>query len=431
MGKNGRFGKVYGKVVGKDASDRPGWKGPSYVKKKPNLPKEKPTKDDEEEDVVPQHAVPLELQQLLLNIFRDAFAEVIASDNRQQLLQDVKNALYERDFARAFGRQDYLETYSIRWSPSRALCYQSILVDISEHLVEIFPICGAIHFEAEVESVTNLNDSALHAVCIGGGAAEVVAFGGFLRFLNDTVSRRIAEKDSAISEGITRLSISGQVSDIGPSKLGSSDVGPTTSAMTSRGSTMSSGLNIVLVDNAQWGEVAHKLTDSILTPPSISKYASASAKAANTPLLQAKDINTSFLAEDVLKMTASQTNTLVGNIPILLTLLFTLNELYTSSISSTTKFLLNLTMFIKPGSLLLVVDSPGSYSETTVGGSSKKYPMHWLLDHTLLETAKSDDKAVWQKLVSDDSKWFRIPEDLRYPISLENMRYQIYLYQRL
>jgi 25S rRNA (uracil2843-N3)-methyltransferase len=123
-----------------------------------------------------------------------------------------------------------------------------------------------------------------------------------------------------------------------------------------------------------------------------------------------------------------------GGRPMLVTLLFTLNELYTSSIGKTTAFLLNLTAAATSGSLLLVVDSPGSYSEATVGTEAKRYPMHWLLDHTLLETQKSrgsESALKWVKLVSEDSKWFRIPESIRYPIPLENMRYQMHLYRRV
>jgi 25S rRNA (uracil2843-N3)-methyltransferase len=98
-----------------------------------------------------------------------------------------------------------------------------------------------------------------------------------------------------------------------------------------------------------------------------------------------------------------------------------------------------------------VVDSPGSYSETKFGNATdaKRYPMKWLLDHALLENHKrrniaasddddgnnkprgKDEYVAWEKMVEDDSRWFRIPEGLRYGIPLENMRYQIHLYRRL
>ena len=100
MGKNGRFGKDYGKVVGKDTQSRPGWKGPGYVKRA-EAPAAQPKKTEEEtNDQALERGIPIELQQLLLNIFRDVFLEVLTSDKLQPLLQDVKAALYERDFKR-------------------------------------------------------------------------------------------------------------------------------------------------------------------------------------------------------------------------------------------------------------------------------------------------------------------------------------------
>ena len=36
---------------------------------------------------------------------------------------------------------------------------------------------------------------------------------------------------------------------------------------------------------------------------------------------------------------------------------------------------------------------------------------------------------IWEKLESADSVWFRLAEGLRYPIQLENMRYQMHLYR--
>jgi 25S rRNA (uracil2843-N3)-methyltransferase len=107
---------------------------------------------------------------------------------------------------------------------------------------------------------------------------------------------------------------------------------------------------------------------------------------------------------------------------------FTLNELYTTAgIGKTTQFLKNLGKVLASDSLVLVVDSPGSYSEAALGKEKKKYPMQWLLDHTLVET--DTPGYSWDKLQSDDSLWFRLPEDLSYPIPLENMRYQMHLFR--
>lgn len=65
-----------------------------------------------------------------------------------------------------------------------------------------------------------------------------------------------------------------------------------------------------------------------------------------------------------------------------------------------------------------------------MNGSEKKYPMHWLLSHTLMETAKGS----WERVVSEESKWWRLPDGetkLGYPMQLENMRFQVHLFKRV
>ena len=409
MGKNGKFGKDYGKVVGKDSKNRPGWKGPGYVKKAEPPAKPKPTQA-EKSDSVTEPFLPLDLHQLLLNIFRDAFPEVLNSDSLQPLLQSVKSALYERDFTRAFSREDHLEAYSIRWSPSRALGYASILIDLRKHLAGVTLEPEAVKGkDSDLPlPVASRPQSTLQVTCFGGGAAEVVAFGGFLRFLKDSsfTIQGVTEDESTVVEHLTGLSISDKQPEI----------------------------DLVLIDTAEWKTVVDKLYRGLITPPPLSKYASALAREANSSLLPARTVTATFHSEDVLQLSQSQLADLVGKRPVLFTLLFTLNELYTTSIGKTTAFLLNLTTAAEPGTLLLVVDSPGNYSETTVGTEAKKYPMKWLLDHTLLGTEKSrgeESLASWEKVVSEDSQWFRLPEGLRYPIPLENMRYQVHLYRRM
>lgn len=157
----------------------------------------------------------------------------------------------------------------------------------------------------------------------------------------------------------------------------------------------------------------------------------------------------------------------------MVTLMFTLNELYATSRAGAHALLLGVSAAAERGTLLLVVDSPGSYSTVRLGAGEKRYPMRWLLDHALLIAApgalggdeaevgpgveqgdgsggvvgrgvrdkvedgvrgverKKQAPAAWEKVVEEESKWFRMPEGLRYPIELENMRYQMHLYRRL
>lgn len=313
-----------------------------------------------------------ELQQLLLNIFKSSFSERLNSDI-QPLLQDVKKHLFNRDFLLAFGREDYLEAYAARWSPSRSLGYVEVLAGLQD---VIFPESDASVHQGK----------SIKIVCIGGGAgAEIVALGGFLH-------RLLCDDDA-----------------------------PT---------TQKRKFDLVAIDIANWAAVVDKLRQSVVSAPPLSEYASASAKATNIPLIAPEKLDVTFIKQDVLNVDQTTTGNLMRGAK-LVTIMFTLNELYSTSLPLTQKFLFNLTASVEEGTCLLVVDSPGSYSTVTLNGAEKKYPMQWLLDHTLLREGEKSGEASWIKVSEDESRWWRQDARLKYPIELENMRFQLHLYKRL
>jgi 25S rRNA (uracil2843-N3)-methyltransferase len=327
-------------------------------------------------------SLPIELQQLLLNIFKNSFAERFATDITP-LLQEVKSHLYNRDFTTAFGKDEYLQTYAARWSPSRALGYAQLFWDLREHLW-----AGEKSKNGSDEVATKSGK----VVCLGGGAgAELVALAGV---------QRLASTEK------------GEDAD---------------------GKAM---MEVVSIDIADWTTIVATLTDHITTPPQVHKYASAAIKAANFALASPDTFRVSSHQHDVLNADFSALKTLLKD-ATLVTLMFTLNELYSTSLPLTQRFLLNLTSVLPTGSFLLVVDSAGSYSSITLNGAEKTYPMQWLLDHTLLRpigddgSAKTqDEEASWEKVKEDESRWFRLDEALEYPIELEDMRVQLHLYRR-
>lgn len=371
----------------------------------------------------------LKQQQSLLNIFSDTFADVLGLDNFTSVLQEVKSALYNRDFEKTFGNEQYLEVYAARWSPTRALCYAKVLEGIREQLEDLVVDGDRIRRlrakgeDVDVASTKEASRRPLRMLSIGGGAAEIVAFASLLR---DAVGND-SSKDAA--EGNTSSNSEEPLQG-----------------------------DVHLVDTGPWGPVVSKLQESLTTPPRLSIHASDAARKANRALVApATRLACSFKQQDALAMTAEQLSEVVRGEeeennkpgPVLVTLLFTLNELYTGGgIARTTAFLRNLTACVPEGSLLLVVDSPGSYSEAAVGkgedAQKKKYPMQWLMDHTLLTVDKKQPPAQqpgsasaparrcrWEKLESHDSIWFRMVPELRYPFQLENMRYQMHLYKAI
>ncbi|KAK6696966.1 hypothetical protein SNK05_013629 [Fusarium graminearum] len=151
-----------------------------------------------------------EEQQRLLDIFSNAFNKTLSSDEFTTTLQEIKQALFNREFATAFGREDYLEAYAARWSPTRALCYATVLLSIKRHLNKILipdketPGKESDLGQTKGETTSNENDkleqdvaagiesikldstspsrnASLHMLSVGGCAAEHIAFASYIQ----------------------------------------------------------------------------------------------------------------------------------------------------------------------------------------------------------------------------------------------------------
>jgi 25S rRNA (uracil2843-N3)-methyltransferase len=310
--------------------------------------------------------LPVELQQAILDVFANAL-QLAADVDLFTTIQQVKGHLFNRDFQSAFGTEDRRIAYALRWSATRALAYAEVFSGLDPH-------CLAHQYPLGPTKLPKV-------VCLGGGAgAELVALAAATRHISLP------------------------------------------------------GLDFHAVDIADWSSVLHQLHVSTEQRPPLSPYANASSKAQKSmPLLEAGQLQLQFDRHDVLEYSSAED---ASNLQVMLagvclvTIMFTLNELFTSSVAKTTALLLGLTDAMEPGSWLLVVDSPGSYSEVTIGGAQKRYPMQWLLKHTLLEVAGTTDDRKWTQHLTDDSRWFRVNPKLKYRLDLENMRYQIHLFQR-
>lgn len=371
-------------------------------------------------DTTSSKTIPLELQQLLLDIFKRVFSSRF-HDGLPALIQEVKQHLYDRDFVNAFGKEALLEAYAMRWSPCRALAYADLLHSSPSILAALtsgtlgpnrkFPSPPRTSkIQAEEHELLRKTDGVrkLKLVCIGGGAgAELLAFAGLLCCASAALDSNLAGK-----------------------------------AFDSRG--LGVCFDITAVDIADWSGVLGLLYTGITTAPEVSKYASRMDQDTGRALVEHSNLRMNFLKQDILKTDTSQLDPLLQNCD-LVTLMFTLNELYSTSMSATTNLLLTMTHLLEPGSLLLVLDSPGSYSTVSVGSASgdgkeaarKKYPMQWLLNYTLLEAAATESNKrgekdqKWEKVEECESRWFRLPDGLRYPIDLEDMRHQYHLYRRI
>ena len=401
--------------------------------------------------------IPISLQQLLLDTFKTALLAAPPSRNSsptasqdsnepsqlqedpnpldtKTLIQTIKSHLYQRDFDAAFtdAGEDLLRAYALRWSAARALGYAGLFKGVLSWIRDTKP-------SNDTES-TRRPDGAhsTRAVCIGGGAgAEIVALAA-------------AWRDLASSTGVDVLGPRvGRVS-LDKSETGDATMVPAqedeaqTQIHAGAGSPRAPGLSVAAVDIADWSSVVDRLSRSI----SSADVPAASSSRYRPPLVSRKTeggVSVSFRRADILALSESELKDVILGQPgeasatenLLVTLMFTLNELFTTSMAKTTGFLLCLTDVLPSGAVLLVVDSPGSYSTLKLGkgkdgaAQERKYPMKFLLDHTLLSVAE----GKWERVYTQDSRWWRREAArLRYDVGegagLEDMRFQVHVYRR-
>jgi 25S rRNA (uracil2843-N3)-methyltransferase len=299
------------------------------------------------------------------------------------------------------------------------LCvYVAVLAELCEELREEEWIkCLFGDERSDIEGSTTSNGKFArqsNVVCFGGGAAEVMAFGAILRHILSISADVMTMRSPPLSEG-----------GCSPSGSESSPFPPL--------------LELHLFDSTKWAPIISSLQFALTTPPTLSRYASASARANNAPFLFPDILKASSQQCNILEASQNELVSMIGAEPALVTLFHTLNDLLASSVAKCAAFLLKLTMAAPRNSLLLIIDSLDSSSEISVGkdnqGTEKRtYPIRYLLDMVLMEkqlSAAVDQKQSWERLVGDQSRCFRIPEGLKYPVGLENVRFQVYLFKKL
>ena len=123
-----------------------------------------------------------------------------------------------------------------------------------------------------------------------------------------------------------------------------------------------------------------------------------------------------FSVEDVLE----EDNEFDSNVKesSIITACFLLNELLSTSKQKFVKLVYRMLKNMKPGTLLLVVDSAGSFSDVEIAGNT--YNCWNLLDNL------KDLECI----TSSDSVWYRFPTNCKYPTKLNNIRSFVRLYRK-
>jgi 25S rRNA (uracil2843-N3)-methyltransferase len=361
---------------------RPEWKGPGYVpkvrrKQPPSIPKSSPR------DI--EQLVPQELQQLVLDIYRETFPVSNDFEELKPTLREIKDAVALGNFEQAFGTEENRVKYTIRWSPSKALACSNILAFVYSELEEEY--ANLVKRDQDHRSVNVLS--------FGQAPAGLMAFAALIKHQSSKL-----------------------VTASPPGLDGNSEINPR--------------WNIHLIDAVDWSHVVSSLHHSLTQPRPLSKYASAKARASNTPPLTHDALSWDFRHLSIADCETETLRAMMGSFPTLIALLFTLGGLYTSSMSQATVFLQSLTASAPKGSLLVIMD------DHTHPGKEEGMYLGKLIYEALTPQGQQEElgrvheeSKAWEKLAEYDENVFRIRKGLWFPVSLENIKCQIHLLKRL
>ncbi|KAI3653518.1 hypothetical protein MP228_001465 [Amoeboaphelidium protococcarum] len=304
-------------------------------------------------------------------------------DQPQVLLRQIKDRFVDRDYVGVFQEsKEQLAVYMAHYTPSRAMCYYSLVSD-SKLLGDI--LSGRrqkLDYELQRRKLARkgldasqlkLPDLDLNVTCIGAGSgSELVAFYSYISQQMHIPNESIENPESVIfseyEDSLTGFHLE--------------------------------SARINLIDFADWSQCYQQLASEL------------------SVLSNDTRLSSSFTQRDILSMD-DKTRKMLSQSQ-LITFMFVLNELFAESRKSTAIMLVDFFQnLVQDGTYILVLESAGSFSELQIKEGKSPTMVFQLLDKI----------RGLKVLESHDSKWFRHPAKIQSKFPLDNMRYFYRLYQ--
>ena len=371
---------------------------------------------------------PLPIEQLVLRTISSALVTTLANSALPTIIQNIKHLLYEKQFLKVFEDETVLQAYAARWVPSRALAFREIMGE-SEYVVRLLQgrKAGAKSGNGGGTSDTKgkgkgKEESTMdvkprnRVVCLGGGAgSEFLALVALVSPENEFTE---FPKDAPVG-----TASNGESSD-------DDDDEEDKETRQRQQRQILPACDVHLVDIGPYAPVVDKFTTSLRST------------------LPSADFTETFHQTDILSPESTVLEDLlepsIGDVDPsspLITLFYTLSELFLQSRPATILFLDRLSRAAPRGTLFLVVDSANEEASALgVGKAGRSYSLADVLDGLLTAVKPREDKEGeegpprprWKRLEGVDSRWFRLKAGLqeKYPVKLENSRYWSRLYRK-
>jgi 25S rRNA (uracil2843-N3)-methyltransferase len=354
----------------------------------------------------------------VLTVLRWALLDTLNSDEFPALVQRAKGLLFERKWLELFTDPALLDAYAGRWVPSRALCFRDLMAGIRDvRRVFTDEAAGALDGEAsgdeEVEPAEEDTQEPAGEDAQPTGEAPSAA-----------VPAGPQERTHILSlgggAGSELLAVAALASRGGRIRWTGVDVGAWGGVI--------SRIEAAARDRWQLDAAFTFIEGDLLAAPGLptpdaSPTAEAFAPPPPSPPLTPHPAFTApaFAAIPALARVPA---------PDITTLFFTLTELLSQNRARTVALLRAVTAATPRGGLLLVADSASDIAEFPLGKDGRTWPVYMVLDAIVGAISKAGADGGWEKVRSEDSRWFRLGAE-RWPCKLENARYWLRVYRRV
>jgi 25S rRNA (uracil2843-N3)-methyltransferase len=347
-------------------------------------------------------------------------------------VQEIKAKLFDQRWLEVFEDHRLLDAYAGRWVPSRAVCFRELFAALSEVRALFLGQGDNEDGENDEEGVTEDGQP-------DGEGSDFEAD----ELDSKTAAFRLPEADTEASSSQSKGEVSSSSSVLSLGGGAGSELLALASILKSVHSSSKGkerAWSWTGIDIGAWSSVLDKLSGAIefewglglsisYTQGNLLSFCPKPHPHATSRSCDDPD---DAEPESYSPPHAGLASILDRDQPKLITLLFTLTELFSQSRSSTLALLRLLTSHSPSGALFLVADSASDISEFELGSAGRKWPVFMILDMVML-SKDGDGKPGWEKVAGEESRWYRLPEGVGagWPVKLENTRYWYRLYRRL
>jgi hypothetical protein len=394
-------------------------------------------------------------EQAVLEVLREYSLPVLRDYGHKERIQKIKEGLFARDFVGVFSNPDNLPAYAFRWVPSRALAYLSLFqsekflmrllcndlritavgAGAGSESTAIAALAALFQHSADLNAFFQANRKAsspkVHTITVNcvdfgpwgpilAGLAAVQAQQMHIHMESRPHATLCTTPASATSADVDTC----KKKEDGDVQAGQSVAAGATAAegnaasdataplhQTTPTTTTASPSSAGSAEGVTSSLAAHQTASIATDAPAAAPGKAPESSGAAVKVVHA---HADVLSED--QKTRAALVKLYGS-SHLVTACFVLNELFQDK-QRAAVFVQGVIACMPRGSFLLIVDSAGDLSQLQIGSS--KYHITVLLDALV----------GLKRVGGSDSFWYRLSQDLKFPLALENVHCYYRLYQR-